>query len=183
MSDIPNNFRLHYLDEDVLRKKAAPVVAWTEEEERLVKAMAEIMVAHRGVGLAAPQVGVLKRVIIIHPSLLPAGADAVLVNPEIVSRSKEKITEEEGCLSLLSIAAPLARPASIVVRYYDRSGKPSEMEVTELGARAVLHETDHLDGILYIDHLPRLKRKMVRDQFRKLFRELGLAEHINAGAR
>jgi len=177
-----NEFRLRYLDEPVLRQRSAPVRAWGEEEEHLLRAMAEIMAAHRGVGLAAPQVGVLQRVIIVHPSLLPAGADAVLVNPAVVECAHEKIEEEEGCLSLLSVAAPLARPAKVTVRYLDRTNRTREVTAEGLGARALLHEIDHLDGILFIDHLSRLKRKAVRNQFRKLYRELGLEAQL-AGRR
>ena len=175
MVETNGDYRLRFLDDPVLRKKAAAVPAWTAAEADLVRAMADVMVAHRGVGLAAPQLGVLKRVIVVHPGILPPGGDTVLVNPAVVSRSEEELEEDEGCLSLLSVAAPLKRPSRAVVRYLNARGEPREMEVEEFGARAVLHELDHLDGVLYIDHLSRLKRKQVRDEFRKLYRELGLA--------
>jgi peptide deformylase len=169
-----NEYQLRYLDDPVLRKKSAAVEVFGEEEAALVRAMTAIMAAHRGVGLAAPQAGVGKRIIVVHAGLLPEGADTILVNPEVVSRSEEETTEEEGCLSLLSVATPLARPARITVRYRDVTGRPRELEARDFGARAVVHEIDHLDGVLFIDHLSRLKRKQVCDRFRRLRRELGL---------
>jgi peptide deformylase len=165
---------LYYLDDAVLRRKAGPVAAFGEAEQALVQAMAALMVAHRGVGLAAPQVGILQRVVVIHPGLLPPGADTVLVNPEVVHRSREKTEEEEGCLSLLSVAVAMPRPARVAVRYRDLGGREREVEASDFGARALIHEIEHLDGILFIDHLSRLKRKAVTDRFRKLYRELGL---------
>ncbi|MGD8718517.1 MAG: peptide deformylase [Candidatus Zixiibacteriota bacterium] len=164
--------KLCYLDDEVLREKSALVEAFGPDEARVVEAMAQVMIAHRGAGLAAPQIGVLKRIIIIHPSILPEGADTVLLNPEIVECSKETETEEEGCLSLLSVAAPLARPSRVVVRYVDTKGREREFEAEGMAARALQHEIDHLNGVLFIDHLSRLKRKFVCDRFRKLYREL-----------
>jgi peptide deformylase len=167
-------YRLRYLDDPVLREKSEAVEVFGRAEAEMVQAMTHIMAAHRGVGLAAPQAGALKRVILVHPSILPEGADTVLVNPQIVSCSDEVAVEEEGCLSLLSVAAPLERAARVTVRYADIEGHARELEAEGLGARALLHEIDHLDGILYIDRLSRLKRKLVRERFRKLHRELGL---------
>lgn len=174
MSENDDKYKLRYLDDPVLREKSEAVEEFGPAEAEMVQAMALIMAANRGVGLAAPQAGVLKRVIIVHPSILPEGADTVLVNPEIVACSDEVEVEEEGCLSLLSVAAPLERPARVTVKYADVEGHTRELEAQGLGARALLHEIDHLDGILYIDHLSRLKRKLVRERFRKLHRELGL---------
>jgi peptide deformylase len=168
-------YRLCLLDDAVLRETSEYVTAFRQAEGELVKAMAEIMFTHRGVGLAAPQVGVLQRIIVVHPSLLPEGADRVFINPEVVWTSDEEEVEDEGCLSLLSVASPLARPARATVKYVDAEGRPRELEAEGLGARALIHEIDHLDGVLFIDHLSRLKRKQVRDRFRKLHRELGLA--------
>lgn len=174
MSENNNKYRLRYLNDALLREKSEAVDAFGAAEAELVGAMARIIAAHRGVGLAAPQAGVLKRVILVHPSLLPEGADTVLVNPEITYRSDDVEVEEEGCLSLLSVAAPLARAARVAVRYANVEGRARELEAEGFGARALLHEVDHLDGVLYIDHLTRLKRKLVRERFRKLHRELGL---------
>jgi peptide deformylase len=174
LNDNHKKYELRYLDDAVLRQKSERVAAFGDAEAELVEAMAEVTAAHRGVGLAAPQVGVLKRIILVHPSLLPEGADAVLVNPEVVDSSADEEVEEEGCLSLLSVAAPLARAARVAVRYADVQGRGRELEAEGFGARALLHEIDHLDGILYVDRLSRLKRKLVRERFRKLHRELGL---------
>lgn len=174
MSENDNKYKLRYLDDPVLREKSEAVDAFGEAEAEMVRGMARIMAVHRGVGLAAPQAGVLKRIIVVHPSVLPPGADTVLVNPEIIFRSDDEEIEEEGCLSLLSIAAPLARAARVAVRYDDVEGRERELTAEGFGARALLHEIDHLDGVLYIDHLTRLKRKLVSERFRKLHRELGL---------
>ncbi len=175
MQEDAKKYRLRYLDDAVLREKSERVTALGATESDLLKAMAEIMANHRGLGLAAPQVGILKRIVLVHPSILPEGADdTVFVNPEVIWRSDDEEVEEEGCLSLLSIASPLARPARVAVKYTDVQGRERELEAEGLGARALSHEIEHLDGVLYIDHLSRLKRKIVRDRFRKLYRELGL---------
>lgn len=174
MDEKDNKYSLRYLEDAVLREKSAPVTAFGEAEAELLKAMAEITVAHRGVGLAAPQVGVLQRIILVSPSILPEGADTVFINAEVIWRSDDEEVEEEGCLSLLSIASPLPRAARVAVKYTDAQGREQVLEAEGLGARALIHEIEHLDGILYIDHLSRLKRKVVRDRFRKLYRELGL---------
>lgn len=167
-------YRLRYLDDDVLREKSERVESLGTTEGELIKALSAVMVMHRGVGLAAPQLGVLKRIIVVHPSILPEGADTLFINPEIVWTSDDEEVEEEGCLSLLSVASPLARPARVTVKYVDAEARERELEAEGLGARALVHEVDHLNGVLYIDHLSRLKRKQVRDHFRKLYRELGL---------
>lgn len=145
-----------------------------QAESELLQAMADVMVRHRGLGLAAPQVGALRRIIVVHPSILPEGAETIFINPEVVRTSEDEDVEEEGCLSLLSVASPLARPARVTIKYVDREGRERELEAEGLGARALVHEIDHLDGVLFLDHLSRLKRKQVRDRFRKLYRELGL---------
>lgn len=167
---------LRYLDDGVLREKSERVESLGTTERELIKAMADVMVSHRGVGLAAPQVGVLRRIIVVHPSVLPEGTDTLFINPEIVWTSDEEEVEDEGCLSLLSVASPLARPARAAVKYIDAQGRERELEVEGFGARALVHEVDHLNGVLFIDHLSRLKRKQVRDHFRKLYRELGLGD-------
>ncbi len=167
---------LRYLDDDVLREKSDRVESLGTTERELIKAMADVMVSHRGVGLAAPQVGALKRIIVVHPSVLPEGADTLFINPEIVWTSDDEEVEEEGCLSLLSIASPLARPARAAVKYICAQGRERELEAEGFGARALVHEVDHLNGVLFVDHLSRLKRKQVRDRFRKLYRELGLGD-------
>lgn len=167
-------YRLRYLDDAVLRETSEPVTRFGPSEGELAKAMADVMLAHRGVGLAAPQLGALQRIIVVHPSILPEGADLVFINPEVIWTSEDEEVEEEGCLSLLSVASLLARPARAAVKYVDTEGRPRELEAEGLGARGLIHEIDHLDGVLFIDHLSRLKRRQVRDRFRKLHRELGL---------
>ncbi len=133
--------------DDILRKVCKPVKEMTPRISELIDDMFETMYEANGVGLAAPQVGVLKRIVVIdvfddHP--------LVLINPEIVESDGEQIGEE-GCLSLPGLAGEVARPAHVVCKALDRDMKPITVEGTELLARAICHELDHLDGILYKD--------------------------------
>lgn len=146
----------------VLKKKAEKVAAVDDDIRQFLDDMLETMYAEAGVGLAAPQVGVSKRVVVIdiaHEGEKPA--PLYLVNPEIIWRSEELQVCEEGCLSLPEQRAEVERPASVKVKYLDYHGKECELLAEEFLAVAVQHELDHLDGILYIDHLSRLKRQML----------------------
>ncbi len=135
----------------------------------LVPRMFQAMYHAPGIGLAAPQVGVALRVAVI--DLAPDGKPApqVLVNPEIVAASKEQATREEGCLSLPNMFAEITRPAQVKLRYLDLEGARREIEGDGLLAACLQHELDHLDGVLFVDHLSALKRNMI---MRKLAKEL-----------
>lgn len=155
----------------VLRQKAAPVAEVDDELRRLFDDMLETMYAAAGVGLAAPQVGVTKRVIVIDTHDEEEGEvprPLYLANPEIVFRSDEQICHDEGCLSVPDQHAEVMRSASVKVRYLDYHGKPREIEAEGLLAIALQHEIDHLDGVLYIDHLSRLKRQMLIKKLQKM---------------
>ncbi|MGN1350942.1 MAG: peptide deformylase [Anaerovoracaceae bacterium] len=132
--------------DEVLRKTCRPVPEITERIQTLVDDMIETMHDAEGVGLAAPQVGVLRRIFVVDIGDGPI----VLINPEIVETSGEQ-TDEEGCLSLPGRCAPVTRANYVKIRGLDREGNEVEYEGTELLARAFQHEYDHLDGILYID--------------------------------
>ena len=133
-------------DDEILRKKCKPVKAFDEKLHTLLDDMAETMHNANGVGLAAPQVGMLKRVVVID-----IGEGLVeLINPEIIETSGEQ-TGSEGCLSVPGKAGDVTRPNYVKVRAFDRNGEEYEVEGEELMARALCHEIDHLDGILYID--------------------------------
>ncbi len=132
--------------DEVLRKKCKPVKEITPSVLTLLDDMAETMYDANGVGLAAPQVGVLKRIVVID-----IGEGLVeLINPEIIETSGSQ-TDYEGCLSIPGISACVERPNYVKVKAYNREGQEIIVEGTELMARALCHETDHLDGILYID--------------------------------
>ena len=121
-----------------------------------------------GIGLAAPQVGISRRLIVMDPAKDEAPKNPVImVNPEILARSEEMRTHEEGCLSIPDITAEIERPARTRVRFLDRQGKPGEVELEGIWSTLVQHEIDHLNGILFIDYLSRLKRDMIVKKFTK----------------
>jgi peptide deformylase len=153
-----------------LHEPAAPVGAMTPEIEQLIDDMVATMYAAPGIGLAAPQVGVPLRVVVVD---LSVGRDPngliVLVNPEFVEREGMQL-EEEGCLSVPGFNATVVRPSRMVVRGLDRAGNPQQHEATGLLARAFQHEMDHLDGMLFVDRLRGIKRDLIVTKIRKLTR-------------
>jgi peptide deformylase len=157
---------LHYPDPK-LREKAKPVAEVTPEIKKLVEDMAETMYAAPGVGLAATQIGEPHRIFVIdtanedEPSQL-----RVFINPEILERH-DAITWEEGCLSFPGITEEIDRAAKVRVRALDENGKAFELEAEGLLAVAVQHELDHLDGVLMIDHMGMLKKRIVDRKMRK----------------
>ena len=155
------------IGDPILTKRAEPVAAVDEEIVRLARDMVETVHAAPGIGLAAPQVGVGKRVIVVD---LSVGEDAdqlhVLVNPEIVAKEGEAVSEE-GCLSVPEIREKVARPYRVKVRGLDLEGRPVEIEGEDLLARAFCHEIDHLDGVLFVEKLSALKRALIKKKFKK----------------
>ena len=148
--------------EPVLRQVAEPVDSLTPDLLKLADDMAETMYAAPGIGLAANQIGVLKRVIVMDcarddepPALVK------MFNPEITWQSDDISKMEEGCLSIPGHNAEVKRPADVHVRYLDTDGQTQELQATGLLAACVQHEIDHLNGVLFIDHLSRLKRDMI----------------------
>lgn len=135
--------------EQVLRKKSKEVIEMTDKLQELIDDMFDTMYEAYGVGLAAPQVGVLRRIVVIDVGL-EEPEPLVFINPEIIEVSGEQVGEE-GCLSLPGKAGTVTRPDYVKVRALDRNMHPFEIEGTEMFARAVCHEFDHLDGILYVD--------------------------------
>lgn len=138
-----------------LRAPAADVDPKTDDLESLVKAMAGVMYAAPGIGIAAPQVGVLKRVIAFD---LDEGLIA-LCNPVIVFNSEETEVDDEGCLSLPGISVPVERSVAVVCEALNLKGEPVRIEATDLAARMLQHETDHLNGLLIIDRATPQERK------------------------
>ena len=162
-------FRIRLYSDPVLREKALAVQEITDVERKLAENMLTTMYASPiGVGLAAPQVGILKRLIVIDLDRDdPEGVPLVLFNPKIHSLAGETI-KEEGCLSFPGITADVKRAAKAVVTAQDIDGEPIRIEGKDLLARALQHEIDHLDGILFIDHLSGLRRQLLRGKLRKL---------------
>jgi len=135
---------------------------------RLMDDMLETMYAAPGIGLAAPQVGVLKRVVVIDVSKDPDNPKPMqLVNPEIVWSSDELTDYEEGCLSLPDHYSQVTRPARVRVRYMDRTGATQEIEADGLLAVCLQHEMDHLEGVLFVDHISKLKRNVILRKLQK----------------
>ena len=142
--------------------------------EKLADQMIETLRWANGVGLAAPQVGELLRVAVIDPGVEDASKEPVcLVNPEIVERKGAQIAEE-GCLSIPGIYEELERPAYVLVRGLDIHGTPVELEFRDILARAVSHEIDHLDGILFIDRLSSIRRSLLKGKLKSLSRNSDL---------
>jgi peptide deformylase len=155
--------------ESVLEQPAAEVTEFdTPELHTLIADMWETMYAAKGVGLAAPQIGVSKRISVIDVSV---GEDEskkiVIINPEVIS-AEGKQTGEEGCLSIPGFREPVMRANQVRVRAQNEKGESVELSGEELLARAFLHEIDHLNGILFINHLSALKRDLIRRKIKKL---------------
>jgi peptide deformylase len=150
-----------------LRQKALPVERVTPEIERLIEDMAETMYAAPGVGLAATQVGEAHRIFVIDIAGEDEPSDLrVFINPQITRTEGEQVGNE-GCLSFPNITEEVKRSAKIVVRALDRAGQPFELEAEGLLAVAVQHESDHLDGVLMIDRMGLLKKRMIHRKMQK----------------
>lgn len=152
----------------VLEKQAEPVTVFDDDLKKLVDDMFESMYAAHGVGLAAPQIGISKRLAVIDITFKEdPSAKLVLANPEIM-HTEGRHTQNEGCLSIPDFRESLTRPRTVTIRAQDVDGKFYEKTAEELLARAFLHETDHLNGKLYISHLSALKRDLIKRKIRKL---------------
>jgi peptide deformylase len=152
----------------ILQQPAEPVTVFDAELRKLVDDMFASMYDAQGIGLAAPQIGISKRLTVIDVSFQKNPKDKiVLINPEIVFKNGKQV-EEEGCLSLPEIRDRVVRAAEVKVRAQDAEGNSIEVEGTELLSRALQHEIDHLDGILFIFRLSRLKRDLQLRKIRKL---------------
>ena len=155
--------------EPILEQAADPVTEFdTPELQELIADMWETMYASKGVGLAAPQIGIAKRISVIDTSV---GEDeskkVVIINPEVLSKEGSQ-TGEEGCLSIPGFREPLTRANKVTVRAQNEKGEAVELDGEELLARAFQHEIDHLNGILFIAHLSALKRDIIRRKIKKL---------------
>jgi peptide deformylase len=172
MSEIEISTRplpIRIVPDPVLRKKARPVTpADAAEVAALIPGMFAAMYAAPGIGLAAPQVGALLRLVVMDLAPEKVPAPMVLINPEIIAASEEKATREEGCLSLPEQYADVTRPAWVKVRYQDEQGAKRDIEGEGLLGACLQHEIDHLNGVLFVDYLSALKRNIL---LRKLAKE------------
>jgi peptide deformylase len=154
-----------------LRLISAPVAAVDDSIRALMDDMLETMYAAPGVGLAAIQIAVPKRVIVLDVAKREAETAAprplCLANPEIIWASEERSTQQEGCLSIPEIYEDVERPARVRARYLDRDGRAQEIEAEGILATCLQHEVDHVNGVLFIDHISRLKRELLMRKFRK----------------
>jgi peptide deformylase len=141
----------------VLRMQARDVEAFDDDLVRLVERMKTLMVEARGIGLAATQVGILRRVVVFQPDR--DGEPRALVNPRIVARSDAVATDDEGCLSLQGVLVPVERHVAVTVEAQDERGRPVRLELEDVGARVAQHELDHLDGVLILDKTTDAARK------------------------
>ena len=146
----------------ILRKKSAILEKVDNELRELMDDMLETMYAAAGIGLAGVQIGILKRLIVIDVSREKEKKNPLfLINPEIISKSDNTSVYEEGCLSLPGYFAEIERPAECQISYIDYNGKKKEMKANGLLATCIQHEVDHLNGVLFIDYLSKLKRDMI----------------------
>jgi peptide deformylase len=177
-----SELKIELLGRPVLRQKAAEVTDIDDELRELIKNMFDTMYIAEGIGLAAPQVGVAKRVFVAD---LKNEKDPkfALINPRIVSTSKEREKGEEGCLSIPGVSALVDRPMTVVVEGLDEKGEPLRIEADGLLARCIQHEMDHLDGVLFIDHLSPLKRSMLMKKYKALLAEDAAAAQEKTPAR
>ena len=157
----------------ILRKKCEPLQSVNSDVKKLMDEMLDTMYEAPGIGLAAIQVGILKRIVVID---ITKGEDKknplYLINPEIVHRSKETSVYEEGCLSLPGQFAEIERPAECHLKYIDYHGKEKTLKATGILSTCIQHEVDHLNGVLFIDYLSKLKKDMIIKKLVKHKKEL-----------
>lgn len=161
-------------DDEILHKKAEPVAKLTGEIRQLIDDMLDTMYNSDGVGLAAPQIGKLLRIFVVDADPLakeeeePLYGPLVMINPEITFESEEKVELEEGCLSIPGVRGAVTRPQSITVTYRDRNFEQQELDVQGWPARVIQHEADHLEGILFLDHLSVFKQKLLSNKLKEI---------------
>ncbi|MDR1866718.1 MAG: peptide deformylase [Treponema sp.] len=153
------------LGNEILRQKAERIQKIDGAIHTLAAEMLNMLEQKKGVGLAGPQVGVLKRIFVIKLVKEPS---MVFINPSILKTAQETVKYEEGCLSVPGVWADVIRPATVAIQAWNEKGRPFTIEASGLLARAILHEFDHLEGVLFIDHLSELKRTRLLAKFNKL---------------
>jgi peptide deformylase len=163
--DAPDALRIVKLGSEILRQKAVPVTSFGPDLEAVAVRMIEMLDEAAGVGLAAPQVGIGKRFFVVR---VKNESPLVFVNPSIIETSADTIKYEEGCLSISGVYADIARAARIKVQAFTTNGRPFTIECGGILARVIQHENDHLDGILFYDHLSEIKQKRLLEKYEKI---------------
>ena len=157
----------------ILRQKSKPLENVNDETRKLMDEMLETMYQAPGIGLAAVQIGILKKIVVIDVSKEKEKKNPLfLVNPEILNRSKETSIYEEGCLSLPGQFAEIERPSECLLKYIDYHGKEKQLKADGLLATCIQHEVDHLNGILFVDYLSKLKKDMIVKKLLKYKKEI-----------
>ena len=156
------------LGNDLLRQKAAPVANiknGPQKWDKIAEEMFDSLKKGKGVGLAGPQMGLMQRIFVTN---IEGDAPRVFINPSIIETSPETAKYEEGCLSIPGIWANVIRPKAVKVQAWNEKGRPFTLETEGILARVILHEFDHLEGVLFIDRLPEAKQKQILDKLAKL---------------
>lgn len=167
----PEHFRLRYYGDPVLRQRAREITTVDDLKKKQAERMFEIMYEYEGIGLAANQVGLLERLVVLDvPIEDEQRAVLVLINPKILKKTG-KDTGEEGCLSIPDVRADVSRALQLTVQARDLSGQVFEFECDGLLARAVQHEVDHLDGVLFVDKVNVVRRKLLEGRLREIAEE------------
>jgi len=173
---VAQTLRIYTFPEPVLRAKAEPVENIDEDIQRLIDTMGETMYGAPGIGLAANQVGELKRIIVYDLTPRSEGRKlSALINPVIV-KAEGEIVHDEACLSVIDFSADVTRHAMVKVQGVDREGKPADIEAEGLLAVCLQHEVDHLNGVLFIDHISNLKRALYKRRLKKMQKAQALEE-------
>jgi len=152
------------LGNELLRQKAEKITAIDEDTVKLANQMLEILVRDKGIGLAGPQIGVMKRIFVV---AVQGDEPRVFINPSILETSHKTVKFEEGCLSIPGIYTNVIRSESIKIQAWNIKGRPFTLETTGLLARVILHEYDHLEGVLFLDHVPENKRAKLVEKYEK----------------
>ncbi|MDR0450255.1 MAG: peptide deformylase [Treponema sp.] len=153
------------LGDDLLRRKAEAVEDIDGEIEKIAAEMIDTLHKQKGVGLAGPQVGLLKRIFVIH---VEGDEPRVFINPSITATSQETVKYEEGCLSIPGVWADVVRPRAIKIQAWNVKGRPFTLETEGILARVILHEYEHLEGVRFIERLPPRRRERVLAKFDKI---------------
>jgi peptide deformylase len=153
------------LGSEQLRQKTRRIEKIDGAYTRLAEAMIEVLRAHQGVGLAGPQVGINEKIFVVD---VKDAKPLVFINPSIIETSEEKCGFEEGCLSIPNVWAEVTRPAKVTVQAWNERGRPFTLKTGGLLARVIQHECDHLEGVLFIDHLSEVKRERLVAKYKKL---------------
>ena len=168
------------LGNETLRMKATPIEHLKKDSSQwneIVQQMFELLKKGKGIGLAGPQIGLLKRIFVVH---VDGDEPRVFINPSIIETSQETAKYEEGCLSVPGIWVDVIRPKTIKVQAWNEKGRAFTMEAEGLLARVVLHEYDHLEGVLFIDRLPEAKKQKVLEKIAKMSEKTAKLKRVEA---